>query len=412
MSWLRQNKIVVIVVTLLAVALIAAAVSKKNVVNVRAETAKQENIVNTISTNGKIEPENNFEAHALAPAAVKKVLVKEGDKVKAGQLLVQLDDADARAQAARALAQLRAAEADISSVRKGGTQEEVLTNQANTAKARAERDSAQRNLAALKKLQETGSASAGEVQEAQNRLDRAQAELGLLEQRKTGRYSNPEVAKVQAQAGEARAAYEAAQELIKNTNITAPRAGTVYSLPIKAGQFVSAGDLLVQVAELDKLQVRAFVDEPEIGKLAPGQKVSLTWDAVPGRTWEGTVSRVPTSVSVRGTRSVGEVVCAVSNKDLKLLPNVNVNVVITTERRENVLSVSREAVMQAEGKRYVFTIQDGKLKRNEVETGVSSLTRIEIKKGVSQGALVAMGAVGSQPMADGADAKVVEKVNQ
>lgn len=412
MSWLRQNKIIVIVVTLLAVALIAAAVSKKNVINVRAETAKQESIVNAISTNGKIEPANDFEAHALASAAVKKVLVKEGDKVKAGQLLVQLDDADARAQAARALAQLRAAEADIASVRKGGTQEEVLTNQANLTKARAERDSAQRNLAALKKLQETGSASAGEVQEAQNRLDRAQAELNLLEQRKTGRYSNPEVAKVQAQAGEARAAYEAAQELIRNTNITAPRAGTVYSLPIKVGQFVSAGDLLVQVAELDKLQVRAFVDEPEIGKLAPGQKVSITWDAVPGRTWEGTVSRVPTSVTVRGTRSVGEVVCAVSNKDLKLLPNVNVNVVITTEKRENVLSVSREAVMQAEGKRYVFTIQDGKLKRNEVETGVSSLTRIEIKKGVSQGALVAMGAMGSQPMADGADAKVVEKVNQ
>jgi HlyD family secretion protein len=306
---------------------------------------------------------------------------------------------------------LKAAEADISSVGKGGSQEEVLTNQANLTKARAEKDSAQRNLNALKKLQETGSASAGEVEEAQNRLQRAQAELNLSEQRKSGRYSTPEVAKVQAQAGEARAAYNAAQEAIKNTNITAPRAGTVYSLPIKAGQFVSAGDLLVEVAELDKLQVRAFVDEPEIGKLAPGQKVSLTWDAVPGRTWEGTVARIPTSVTMRGTRSVGEVVCAVSNKDLKLLPNVNVNVVIITDRRENVLSVSREAVMQAEGKRFVYAILDGRLHRMDVQTGVSSLTRIEVKNGLQQGTLVALGAVGSQPMAEGVEAKVVEKVN-
>lgn len=411
MNWLRQNKIVVIIITILAIALIAAAVSRRTVVNVRAETVKQENIINTISTNGKIEPEDNFEAHAVAPAAVKKVLVKEGDKVKAGQLLVQLDDADARAQAARALAQLRGAEAEVASVRKGGSQEEVLTNEANLSKARAERDSAQRNLNALRKLQQTGSASAGEVQEAQNRLQRAQAELNLLEQRKTSRYSDPEVARVRASAEEARAAYAAAQELIKNTNITAPRAGTVYSLPVRTGQFVNPGDLIVQVAQLDKMQVRAFIDEPEIGKLSPGQKVSLTWDAVPGRTWEGVVTRVPTSVTTRGTRSVGEVVCAVANKDLKLLPNVNVNVLITTDRRDNVLSVSREAVTQVDGKRFLYTVSEGRLHRKEVETGVSSLTRIEVKKGLEAGTVVALGAVGSQPMADGVEAKVVEKVN-
>lgn len=411
MAWLRQNKIVVIIITILAIALIAAAVSRRTVVHVRAETVTTADIINTISTNGKIEPVDNFQASAVAPAVVKKVLVKEGDRVKAGQLLVQLDDADARAQSARALAQLRGAEAEMASVRKGGSQEEVLANEANLTKARAERDSAQRNLTALRRLEQTGSASAGEVQEAQNRLQRAQAELNMLEQRKSGRYSDPEVARVRASADEARAAYAAAQELIKNTNIAAPRAGTVYSLPVKQGQFVNPGDLIVQVAQLDRMQVRAFIDEPEIGKLAPGQKVAITWDAVPGRTWEGTVARVPTSVTTRGTRSVGEVVCAVANKDLKLLPNVNVNVLITTDRRDGVLSVSREAVIQDEGKRYVYTVGEGRLHRKEVETGVSSLTRIEVKKGLQQGAVVALGAVGTQPMADGAEAKVVEKVN-
>src|SRR6266481_2102224 len=85
-------------------------------VTVRAENVARQDIASIISTNGRIEPVNNFEAHAPAPATVKRVLVSEGDSVKAGQPLLQLDDADARAQAAKALAQLRAAEADLQAV--------------------------------------------------------------------------------------------------------------------------------------------------------------------------------------------------------------------------------------------------------------------------------------------------------
>src|SRR5215470_18456634 len=98
-----------------------------NSVTVRAETVSSQEIASAISTNGKIEPVNNFEAHAPAPAVVKRVLVNEGDRVKAGQLLVQLDDVDARAQAAKALALLRGAEADLQAVKSGGTHEELLT---------------------------------------------------------------------------------------------------------------------------------------------------------------------------------------------------------------------------------------------------------------------------------------------
>ncbi len=80
---------------------------RNTVVAVRTEKVARQNIASVISTNGKIEPVSNFEAHAPAPATVKRVLVNEGDHVKAGQLLLELDDADARAQAAKALAQLR-----------------------------------------------------------------------------------------------------------------------------------------------------------------------------------------------------------------------------------------------------------------------------------------------------------------
>jgi HlyD family secretion protein len=376
---------------------------------VRAEKVTRQEIASVISTNGKIEPVNSFEAHAPAPAIVKNVLVVEGDHVKAGQLLVQLDDADARAQAARALAQLRTAEAGLQAVKTGGTQEEVLTTRADLAKAQTERDEAQRNLQAIQKLQQNGAASPAEVEAAQNRLQKANADTQLLQSKLTGRFSSPEVARVEAQATEARAAYAAAEDLLKHLIVTAPFAGTVYQLPVKRGGYVNAGDLLVQVANLEKVRVRAFVDEPEIGRLAQGQLVEVKWDAIPGRTWQGTLTRVPTSVTMVGTRTVGEITCEIDNADHKLLPNVNVNVGIITARHDNTLTVSREAVHDMDGKRYVYTINKDKLQQQEIQTGISSLTRVEVVKGISDGALVALGAVNAQPLHNGMEIKVVER---
>src|SRR6266404_710008 len=301
MAWIRKNRVLVILVALAAIISLAASYSAKSEIPVKAGKVERESIVNTISTNGKIEPALNFQGRSAGPSLVRKVLVHEGDQVQAGQLLVQLDESEAQAQAARAKAQLRSAESDLAAMRKGGSQDEVITAQSNTAKAKTEVDAAQRNLAALTRLKETGAASSGEVQEAENRLTRAQAELSLLKQKLTSRFSPAEIAKVEAQVTEARAANDAAQEMLHNANITAPFNGTVYSVPVRTGTFVNAGDMLVQVADLRKMQVHAFVDEPEIGKLQVGQKVSLTWDAIPGRTWDGVVAHVPTTVVTRGT---------------------------------------------------------------------------------------------------------------
>jgi HlyD family secretion protein len=409
MSWIKKNRLLVLLVAAAAVISLAASISNKAEIPIRVGKAEREPIVNTISTNGKIEPSNNFQGRAVGPSLVRKVLVHEGDRVKAGQLLVQLDESEARAQAARAKAQLRAAEADLAAVTRGGTQEELLTVKSNLAKAKTELDAAQRNLDALRKLKETGAASSGEVEEAQNRVTRAQAEVSLLQQKITGRFSNGEIEKVRAQVTEARAANDAAQEMLHNANITAPRPGTVYSVPVRTGTFVNAGEMLVQVADLNTMQVHAFVDEPEIGKLQIGQKVTLTWDAIPGRVWEGVVSHVPTTVVTRGTRSVGEVVCNVDNHDLKLLPNVNVNVLIITARDDNALTVSREAVVQEGGKHFVYVVNDRHLKRTEVQTAISSLTRIQVVKGLHDNQEVALGSVNSQPLADGAPVKVVQQ---
>src|ERR1051326_6678770 len=103
-----------------ALLVISGWVLKRGAVSVRAERVIRQEIANVVSTNGKVEPVANFEAHAPSPATVEKILVHEGDWVEAGRLLLQLQDADARAQSAKALAELRAAEADLHNVQAGG----------------------------------------------------------------------------------------------------------------------------------------------------------------------------------------------------------------------------------------------------------------------------------------------------
>lgn len=393
-----------------AVLLLAAFASLRgSEVAVRAAQARRENISNTISTNGKAEPAQNFEAHAPLATTVERLLVHEGDRVRPGQLLLQLDDAEVRSQAARALARLRAAEAALKAVQAGGSQEEVLTTRSELVKARTEAEAARRNLEAMRRLQQRAAASAAEVQEAENRLQRAQAQVNLLEQKQTARYSAPEVARVRAEQAEAQATYAAAQGLLRQTNIRSPLSGTVYSLPIRQGAYVNPGDLLVQVADLTRMQVRAFVDEPEIGRLQQGQRVTITWDALPGRTWEGTMTRVPTTVTTRGPRTVGEITCHIENPDGKLLPNVNVNVVVTTAQHQNALTVPREAVREDDGKRYVYEIIGDRLRRREVQTSLSSAMRVEITSGLSDNALVVLGATGRGALRDGAPVKVVQQ---
>jgi HlyD family secretion protein len=375
---------------------------------VRTTTVERGPIRSLISTNGKVEPIRNFEAHSPAATTVKHLFVKEGDPVRQGQLLLQLDDADLRSQAARAQAQIKAAQADEADVDTGGTREEILTLDAQLVKARSARDADQRNLDALLRLQQQGAASAGEVKQAEDALRRAQADTTLLEQKKKDRYSRPEVARVQALGAEAEAAYDAAEDALRKSSVRAPFDGIVYALPVKQGAYVQTGDLLLQEGDLSHMLVRAFVDEPDIGRLAAGEKIEVTWDALPGRIWSGTVSTVPSTVKLRGARNVGEVTCTLDNQDLRLLPNVNVGVTIITAEHRGVLTLLREAVRMDDTKPYVYQVVDGELKRREVEVSLQNLTQVEITGGLPENSVVALSSAdANKPLVDGARVRVV-----
>lgn len=376
---------------------------------VRVAVVQRGPIRSVVSTNGKIEPipNQNFEAHAPVSTTVQRVLVKEGDHVRKGQLLLQLDDFDIRSEAAKAQAQVKSAQADQSTIGTGGTQEEVLTLNTQITKAQSDRDTAQRNLDSLRRLQQQGAASPGEVKAAEDRLQSIQADLTMLQQKKKERYSQPEVAKIQAVGEQAQAAYQAAEDSLRKSSVRAPFDGVIYSVPVKQGAFVQAGTLLVQEADLSRVIVRAFVDEPDVGRLQQGQRVDITWDAIPGRVWSGEIDTVPATVKPRESRNVGEATCVIANPDFRLLPNINVGVTIIVAVHDNVLTLQRDAIRSDDSKPYVFQITDDHLKVLPVQISLQNLTRVEIASGLSEGAKVALPAEESKPLVDGALIKVV-----
>lgn len=366
----------------------------------RATTVHRGPIRSEISTNGKIEPFPNFEAHAPISTTVKRLLVKEGDHVRRGQLLLQLDDADIRSQAAHAQAQVKAAQSDQSEYSKGGTQEELIALNAQITKAQSARDVAQTKLDALRRLEQEGAASPGEVRMAEDALKSAQADLLQAQQKKADRYSQPEVAKIQGEASGAQAAYAAAEDALAKSSVRAPFDGIVYSLPVKLGAFVQPGDLLLQEADLSHVLVRGFVDEPDIGRLQLGQKVEVTWDALPGRIWTGTVTTLPSTIKLHLSRNVGEVTCTIDNHDFRLLPNVNVGVTIVVAEHANVLTLQRDALRTDDSRLYVYRIVNDRLKRQNIEVSLQNLTQVEVTAGLEEGAVVALSSAENKPLVD------------
>jgi HlyD family secretion protein len=396
--------LVILLVILLAVGAYVELRPRRIRISVVKPTRQE--LSSSITTNGKVEPVTLFEAHSPLAVTVQKILVKEGDRVKAGQLLLVLDDTRARGDLAVAQTRLKAAQEKYADLLAGGTQQQILLRQADRQKTSTELDSSQRQLASLERLQQRGAASMDEVAAARDRVTRAQADLAQVQS--SVRYSPDELSRAKLEIADSRLNVDLAEEVLRNSNIRAPFDGTVYFLPARAGAYVSIGDLLLQEADLSHVRVRAFIDEPEIGHLALGQTVKITWDALPGHTWQGTVTTLPSTVVNRGSRVVGEILCTVDNSERLLLPNVDVNTTIIASIKQDAITVPREAVHEDDGHNYVYLLLDGHLRRRDVKLGISNLTRVEIISGISGDETIAVQSYSPSPMADGVEAKVVE----
>ncbi|MGA3370977.1 MAG: efflux RND transporter periplasmic adaptor subunit [Terracidiphilus sp.] len=375
---------------------------------IHAASASRVPLVSTISTNGRVEPEMNYEIHSPIATTVKQVYVQTGDQVAAGKLLLVLDDVQARAREASAESGVTAAQAALEAATHNGTQQERQMAEAGLARARRESQEARRGLEALTKLNASGAASANEVAAARERLDAAESTLHALEQSATSRYSPAEVARARAALKDAEANLAAARQVVEQTMVRAPAAGTVYSFDAGRTEYVEEGKTLLQLADLHHERVRAFFDEPEIGGLKVGQKIQIKWVAKLGLTWNGHIERTPVTVINLGTRSVGEVLVKIDDADGELLPETNVTVTATISSEPNALSVPRDALRAENGRTYVYKVVKGELQKTFVTTGTTNLTEAAILSGLEEGDLVATGTVNGQPLVAGVPIKVVQ----
>ena len=372
---------------------------RKPVPKVSVVEPTRENLVSSISSNGKVEPIAPYVMRAQLDTFVEKVRATEGQPVKKGQVILELDVKDAAARLAEAKAKLLKAEDDLRSANAGGKIDEAARVAGDLAKAEARRDRLQKNNDVLQRLVARQAATQDELAANDVSLIEAQAEVTRLSAAKQQfeRGVKLDTGETALRVQQIQNEVAALDEKVRQGRIVAPADGTLYSLPSKAGDYVKLGDLLAEMADLHKVRVRAFIDEPELGALKPNEPVKITWDALPNRTWVGKTEIIPKQVVKRENRSVGELLCSINNDKLELLPNINVNVRINSRERLGVLSVPRGAVEADGGRRYVFVVKKNQLgvgkstlEKREIHVGIADATNYEVVSGLQEGELVAL----------------------
>jgi HlyD family secretion protein len=384
--WLLLGFAIVLVVFLLYLN------SRRPSARVAVVQASRETFRSSISSNGKVEPITPYSLRAKFDGFVDRVIAAEGKNVKKGDLLLTLNDRDIRAQLDQARAQLGAQEDDLRAARAGGRADQAAKLGADVRSAEAERNLLERQQQTLTKLAAQNAATSEELEKNRAALERSEAALDQA--RKAKQEFDRQVTLDRDRLGllveHSKALASDLQDKANSARAVAPAGGTLYSFPVHAGDFVHTGDLLATIADLHELRVRAYIDEPELGQLKPGQTVVVTWDALPGRTWTGKTEILPRQVVALGTRNVGELLCTIANQGMELIPNTTVDVRIEINERAGALVVPRGAVQIDGAHRYVYHLDSGRLHRTEIRVGLSNATQFEVLSGINEGDTLAL----------------------
>jgi HlyD family secretion protein len=358
----------------------------------------RESITSSVPTNGKVEPMEWAEARAERPGPVEKILVQRGALVEQGAALIELDSSEARAALASAQARVSQAHADLEVIEKGGRATDLTTIAGDLERDKLELAMAQKEYESLLRLQAKQAATAYEVAQAKDKVERVQQQIRSLEQRRGVLVIPQDRSAAEARLRDAESAVALAEDRVRKSVIRAPLAGTVYQFDLKPGAYLDAGDLVASIGQLAKVRVKVFVDEPDLGRVARGKPVVITWDALPGRKWKGVVDKTPTQIVALGTRQVGEVYCVIDNPDHDLLPGTNVNVDITADESASALTIPKEAVRRELGQAGVFTLAGNTLAWKKITLGISNTTRTQVE-GLNENDAVALPS--EKPLKDG-----------
>ncbi len=338
--------------TVLAVLLAAGALGfrKKSPGEVRASVEepallylKPGKLAQTVSATGTVKPEVGADVRvgSRLSGVLAKLYVNIGDHVTAGQLLAQLEDSDWRAR--------------------------VNTAHADLASATAELAYSQDELGRMKRVPDV-------------------AGIQIQGAERTVLVREAEVERAQAQLAEA-------QLQLGYTRITAPVSGTIATVSTYEGETVAASfsaPTFVTIVNLDRLEVEAYVDEVDIGKIHPGQPAVFRVDAFPRQELHGTVHAIyPKPQLVNNVVNYVVIVRVDGAQNVSLRPEMTAHVSFVLRQRDNVLIAPRAALLREGGQTYVFERAGDHWVRRPIETGAQTTGEVEIVAGAAPGIAIA-----------------------
>jgi HlyD family secretion protein len=359
---------------------------------------KRETITDVVPTNGKVEPIEWAEARAERAGPVESISVQRGQRVDKDAALVQLDSSEAKADLVAAQTRVAQARNELDVLDRGGRAGDLTAIASDVDRARLDLASAQKDYDALSRLASKQAATAFEVSQAKDRVDRAQAQIRALEQRRATLVAPQDKTSAEARLHDAEAAVALAQDRIRKSVVRAPIAGAVYQFDLRPGAYLNAGDLVATVGNLSRVRVKVYVDEPDLGRVAKNMPVTITWDAMPGKQWHGSVDRTPTQIIALGTRQVGEVLCLIENHDDDLLPGTNVNAEIRSQVADNALTVPKETILHQGADTGVFVLTGQSVAWKKITEGLANAARTQVN-GLNEGDEVALPT--DKPLKDG-----------
>jgi RND family efflux transporter MFP subunit len=350
--------------------------------HVAAVRAARQDLEATVLSDGTLEPPPGGILRASEPSIVGSILATEGAPVSRGEPLVRLESPELSAQASRARAQfleLSAERERVTADFEDSSREEIRRRKLFEGDAR---------------LLAAGAISKSDFENDESALKQARGRTASLRASLDSLATGPS-----SRLALARKLSEDLDRRCDALLVRAPSAGVAYGLPRTPGEAVEAGQAVANVADPARRRLRARIDQPDIPRIAAGQRILVTFDGLPDSKWNGRVESVSTGLREVAGREVGEVIGEITSDTRALPPNAAVNVQIVVGEKPKALVIPRAALFRDGANRFVYRFENGRAKKTPVETGLIGERDVEIVGGLSEGVPVIL--PGSAPLSDG-----------
>lgn len=352
---------------------------------VRFMVAKTGPLVDTLVTNGKVEPAEYAAVRVERAGTLTKLLVEKGQAVAAGAVVAELDSGEWKNAAEAAEARVAQVQAEMSAQQSGGRAQDLADIDGQLGKLQVERQQAEKELGVVRRLLGKNAATKQEEQILLDKLAQIQQTRDALQARRAVLFTAADRSALEARLREARSSVAAAQDKQKQGLLRTPIGGTVYQVDPRVGSFLNPGDLVANIGRVDELLVKVFIDEPELGRVAPGMPAVITWDAMPERKWDGRVEKMPVQIVTMGTRQVGEVSVRIVNESKTLPPGANINAAIRSREAAQAVTIPKESLRRENGVQGVFVVSGKQVQWRPVKIGVTNITHAQVLEGVAAG---------------------------